>query len=269
MSIPLSSDGSFSVALPVGGYMLSIIPCVFYGCSSGPPTRFLINSGDTTTITVEAATTFTASYLEPDPLEILVNALTGGGFSVVEGDQAEFLLSVPTTHLRVNDGDVFAYVFESFEARLDETTRIAQSGESIGRRQLLWPQPPSFFGMGRLIVFTLSGDQDLLETLDDLFGPRFAGGEIPGFDIVPVVPDLAETAARSALAQRLGVSADSLMLVQYTPVEFSDASLGCPEEGTAYAQVTVDGYALFYDSDGIRHSYHVSADGRIGTDCLP
>ena len=204
---------------------------------------------------------------EPDPLQELVHALRANGFSIQVGEQAEFLLSVPTTHLRVDNRDAFAYIFESDEASLEESTRIATSGSSIGRRQYLWPTPPSFFRMGQLILFLISEDRGLLEALEQFFGPRFAGGEVPGFDVVPIVPNAAEVAARSDLAERLGVTRESLMLVRVTPAEFQDTSLGCPKDGTGYDQVTVDGYALLYDRNGVHHSYHVSADGRIGTDC--
>lgn len=127
--------------------------------------------------------------MEPDPLEQLVVFLNANGFAVEIGEQAKFLLSVPTTHLRVGERDLFSYVFEADEASLEEAAQIGTDGSSIGRRQLLWPEPPSFFAKGRLILFLINQDQDLLETLVQYFGPRFAGGDIPGYEVVPIVHD--------------------------------------------------------------------------------
>ena len=44
-------------------------------------------------------------------------------------------------------------------------------------------------------------------------------------------------------------------------VQWSDGSLGCPQEGYAYAQVITPGYKLVFDLVGTPYSVHTNADG--------
>ena len=68
-----------------------------------------------------------------------------------------------------------------------------------------------------------------------------------------------EAAARRLLEQEVGEG-------DYTPIsseamDWSDASLGCPQEGYAYAQVITPGYKLIFDRAGTSHAVHSNADG--------
>ena len=44
-------------------------------------------------------------------------------------------------------------------------------------------------------------------------------------------------------------------------VQWSDASLGCPQEGLMYAQVITPGYKLVFDHAGTSHTIHTNSDG--------
>ncbi|MDE2869674.1 MAG: hypothetical protein OXR64_05295 [Chloroflexota bacterium] len=70
-----------------------------------------------------------------------------------------------------------------------------------------------------------------------------------------------ETAARELLANELDLDAEDLELQSSEAVEWSDASLGCPQEGYAYAQVITPGYKLVFDLAGTSHAVHTNADG--------
>lgn len=64
------------------------------------------------------------------------------------------------------------------------------------------------------------------------------------------------------LAAGLGVAESELTLVGKEPVDWPDASLGCPEPGTDYAQVIVPGYELiFEDADGTKYRVHTDKSG--------
>ena len=39
-------------------------------------------------------------------------------------------------------------------------------------------------------------------------------------------------------------------------VEWSDASLGCPQEGFMYAQVITPGYLIILEAQGEQYEYH-------------
>ena len=44
-------------------------------------------------------------------------------------------------------------------------------------------------------------------------------------------------------------------------VQWSDASLGCPQEGMLYAQVITPGYKLVFNLSGTAHPVHTNSDG--------
>ena len=44
-------------------------------------------------------------------------------------------------------------------------------------------------------------------------------------------------------------------------VAWSDASLGCPQEGMGYAQIITPGYRLTFDLVGTSYAVHTNSDG--------
>ena len=75
------------------------------------------------------------------------------------------------------------------------------------------------------------------------------------------VPGEIETEARKLLADELGVDGGDFRLHSSEGVGWSDASLGCPQEGYAYAQVITPGYKLVFDLAGTSHAVHTNSDG--------
>ncbi len=75
------------------------------------------------------------------------------------------------------------------------------------------------------------------------------------------VPGEMETAARTFLGGELGVDEGGLSLVSSEGMQWSDASLGCPQEGMRYAQVITPGYKLVFDLAGASHAVHTNSDG--------
>jgi hypothetical protein len=64
---------------------------------------------------------------------------------------------------------------------------------------------------------------------------------------------------RAKVAERMGLSADSLTALSVEPMTWRDASLGCPEPGKMYAQVLTDGYKVVYeDAGGDRIEVHAA-----------
>ena len=72
------------------------------------------------------------------------------------------------------------------------------------------------------------------------------------------VPSEIETAARKFLAGELEVDEADLKLDSSEGVGWSDASLGCPQEGMMYAQVITPGYRLVFDLAGTSHAVHTN-----------
>ncbi len=68
---------------------------------------------------------------------------------------------------------------------------------------------------------------------------------------------------RDDAGQRLGVDPASVVISTSQPVEWSDASLGCPREQLAYAQVITPGFLIVVEVGGNRLNYHTDANGRF------
>lgn len=62
--------------------------------------------------------------------------------------------------------------------------------------------------------------------------------------------------AREHLAHHLGVPAERIEVVSTTPKTWPDASLGCPEPDTMYAQVLTQGFVITLRASGKLHEYH-------------
>ena len=81
------------------------------------------------------------------------------------------------------------------------------------------------------------------------------------------VPGGIEAAARKLLADELEVGEEDLRLVSSEGMGWSDASLGCPQEGMAYAQVLTSGYKLIFDHAGTSYAVHTNIDGTNAVVC--
>ena len=75
------------------------------------------------------------------------------------------------------------------------------------------------------------------------------------------VPGEIEAGARKLLADELDVDERDSRLDSAEGMGWPDASLGCPQEGYAYAQVITPGYKLVFDLAGASHAVHTNADG--------
>ena len=75
------------------------------------------------------------------------------------------------------------------------------------------------------------------------------------------VPREIEAAARNLLADELDVDEGDFRLDSSEEVGWSDASLGCPKEGYAYAQVITPGYKLVFDHAGTTYPVHTNDNG--------
>jgi hypothetical protein len=75
---------------------------------------------------------------------------------------------------------------------------------------------------------------------------------------VPPIPgsEAALAAAVADLTQQTSLPADQITLVSIEGRDWSDASLGCPQEGMMYAQVITPGYLIILEVQGQQYEYH-------------
>ena len=154
--------------------------------------------------------------------------------------------------------------------RLDSAERVDWSDASLGcpkegyaYAQVITP--------GYKLVFDLAGASHAVHTNSDGSHMVVCGDGGSGTPPLPPntpepsasesVPGEIETAARKLLADELGADEGEFRLVNSEDVQWSDASLGCPKEGYAYAQVITPGYKLVFDLGGTSHAVHTNSDG--------
>jgi hypothetical protein len=57
------------------------------------------------------------------------------------------------------------------------------------------------------------------------------------------------------------VTPDEVVIAAWSPVTFSDGSLGCPKEGMSYTQAQVEGEVLLLRVGTGLFQYHAAGDG--------
>lgn len=74
--------------------------------------------------------------------------------------------------------------------------------------------------------------------------------------------EAAVDAARQDLANRSGVTAEDISVIEAREVTWSDGAMGCPEEDMMYTQALVPGYFILLDDGEKRYAYHAGRDGK-------
>jgi len=94
----------------------------------------------------------------------------------------------------------------------------------------------------------------------------------PGMSPISPSPEPATEPASAAvahLAAELGISLEEVTVLSFEAVQWSDASLGCPQPGMMYAQVVTPGYRFFLEAEGERYEVHTDRTGRSVVVCQP
>jgi len=70
-------------------------------------------------------------------------------------------------------------------------------------------------------------------------------------------------ASKNDLSQRLGISIEDTNTIFVKAVTWSDASLGCSQEGMVYAQVITEGYQILLEASGNIYEYHTDEKDNV------
>jgi hypothetical protein len=76
-------------------------------------------------------------------------------------------------------------------------------------------------------------------------------------------------AAVAHLAAELDISPEEVNALSSEPVEWPDASLGCPQPGMMYAQVVTPGYLFLLEAAGEQYEVHTDLTGQSVVVCQP
>lgn len=69
--------------------------------------------------------------------------------------------------------------------------------------------------------------------------------------------------AKTSLADMLSISIPEIDLIKADAVTWPDSSLGCPQEGMAYAQILTSGYLILLSYAGKNYEYHAGRDQQV------
>jgi hypothetical protein len=93
------------------------------------------------------------------------------------------------------------------------------------------------------------------------------GSELLGAAVVVSNADPgAASVARAMLAGRLKMAEDRITVMEATPVDWPDASLGCPEPGKMYAQMITSGHRVRLSAEGKTYEVHVAGSRAVMCD---
>lgn len=191
-------------------------------------------------------------------------------------------MSVPTPSAEPTVGvvppgaqDVVALAQEDLAQRLtvDQEAIDVISVEAVEwpNTSLGCPEPGKTYGEtvnpGFRIILRAAGERYTYHTLRDGMVILCEDGQRAG---TPIAPSRAESGldkmvrlAREELARRLSVAPERIDVLETEPVEWSDASLGCPEPGQMYAQVVTPGFRVVLEARGERYGYHTDREQTV------
>jgi hypothetical protein len=110
---------------------------------------------------------------------------------------------------------------------------------------------PSPTGLPTELVEPVSPVPSAMPTQEVLKMPQMS----PNVELVPG-SEQAVSAATADLARQTGLPSDQIRLVSIEAQQWSDTSLGCPQEGYMYAQVITPGYLIVLEAQGQQYEYH-------------
>ena len=152
---------------------LLIVAIAISGCSGAAPTPTLVSASPTVTPAPGSD-----SHGNPIGGHVeFVDTLRAAGASVEPVGPVTQPFFTPEGYiLKVNGADVQDFEYESDQAMESEASRVAPDGSSIGTSMVSWMDTPHFYKAGRIIVLYVGNDAAVLELLEQVLGPQFAGG---------------------------------------------------------------------------------------------
>jgi hypothetical protein len=106
----------------------------------------------------------------------LVAALQAAGVTVEISDSIlQDFFSVEGQTVKLNGTEVQVFEYENAENMEKDAVKVSPDGGSIGTSMVDWIDTPHFYKAGRIIVLYVGSDQAVLDLLNKVLGPQFAG----------------------------------------------------------------------------------------------
>jgi len=75
----------------------------------------------------------------------------------------------------IGEEDIQVFEYEDAQTMENEATQVAPDGGSVGTSMMMWIEPPHFHKSGRILVLYIGSNPEILDLLDKVMGPQFAG----------------------------------------------------------------------------------------------
>jgi Tol biopolymer transport system component len=109
-----------------------------------------------------------------------IDALVSAGATAVRESEIEQpFFSVPGQIITVNGESIQVFEYADAAQADVDAGQVAPDGGSIGTTMATWVGPPHFYRAERLIVLYVGEDQSVIELLETVLGPQFAGADTP------------------------------------------------------------------------------------------
>jgi hypothetical protein len=141
--------------------LLLMLGLMVVGCGNG-----------VTTVPVTAST----ESLVVEDRASLIAALQAAGATLEVGDSiSQDFFSPEGSIIMVNGAEIQAFEYASADAMETEASEVAPDGGAIGTSMVSWMDAPHFYKTGRIIALYVGSDQTVLDLLEMVVGPQFAG----------------------------------------------------------------------------------------------
>jgi hypothetical protein len=102
--------------------------------------------------------------------------LRAKGVEPETGDPVEqAFFSVTGSSINVNGESVQVFEYDSTETMESDAVLVDADGGSIGTSMVTWVATPHFYKKGRILVLYVGDNTEMLELLESVLGPQFAG----------------------------------------------------------------------------------------------
>lgn len=106
----------------------------------------------------------------------LVDALRAAGATVQpEGRVDQPFFVVPANTITVNGEGVQIFQYPAASAADAQAATVSRDGSQVGTSKPFWIGPPHFYKKANLLVLYLGDDEKVLDILQKVLGPQFAG----------------------------------------------------------------------------------------------
>ena len=107
----------------------------------------------------------------------LVDNLRAAGATVEPaGEVSQPFFSVEGQVITVNGEDVQVFEYADAASADVEAALVSPDGSSVGTTMVLWIATPHFYQTGQLIVLYVGDSAAVIDALEEVLGPQFAGG---------------------------------------------------------------------------------------------